>query len=240
MARVWPSSTLDYAAAVGHINPYPLCPSSFRCEFEDREMHDSSQHVLRAIELDPGILSTPFRVQTNWHVMAGALSCGKTTLIDRLAEQGFRTVREGARLYLEKERARGRTAEEIGKNLAALQRGIVDMQLKIERELRATDIAFLDRAVPDCLAWWRVYGLNPNEFLTECFRHRYASVFVLDPLPIQRDGFRPEDEAVAAFLDEWIAHDYRSLGYQVVRVPVLSIQERVAFVLETLSEQGLL
>ena len=203
-------------------------------------MPDSSQHVLFAIELDSGILSTPFRVQTNWHVMAGALSCGKTTLIDQLADQGFRTVPEGARLYLERERARGRTTEEIHNNLAALQHGIVDMQLRIEGELRATDVAFLDRAVPDCLAWWRVYGLNPNEFLTECFRHRYASVFVLDPLPIQRDGFRPEDEAVAAFLDEWIARDYSSLGYQVVRVPVLSIQERLAFVLESLSEQGLI
>ena len=203
-------------------------------------MPDSSQHVLGAIELDSGILSTPFRVQTNWHVIAGALSCGKTTLIDQLAAQGFRTVPEGARLYLERERARGRTTEEIHNNLAALQHGIVDMQLRIEGELRATDVAFLDRAVPDCLAWWRVYGLNPNEFLTECFRHRYASVFVLDPLPIQRDGFRPEDEAVSAFLDEWIARDYSSLGYQVVRVPVLSIQERLAFVLESLSEQGLI
>jgi predicted ATPase len=203
-------------------------------------MPDNSQHVLRAIELDPGILSTPFQVQTNWHVIAGALSCGKTTLIDRLADQGFRTVPEGARLYLERERAKGRTTEEIRKNLAALQHGIVDMQLRIEGELRATDVAFLDRAVPDCLAWWRVYGLNPNELLTECFRHRYASVFVLDPLPVQRDGFRPEDEAVAAFLDEWIARDYSSLGYQVVRVPVLSVRERLAFILERLSEQGLL
>jgi predicted ATPase len=203
-------------------------------------MPDSSQHVFEAIELDRGILSTPFRVQTNWHVMSGALSCGKTTLIDRLADQGFRTVPEGARLYLERERARGRTTEEIHKNLAALQHGIVDMQLRIEGELRATGVAFLDRAVPDCLAWWRVFGLNPNEFLTECFRHRYASVFVLDPLPIQPDGFRPEDEAVAAFLDEWIVRDYSSLGYQVVRVPVLAPEERLAFVLERLSEQGLI
>ena len=240
MVRVRPRSTLDYVAAMGHMNPYPLCPSSFSCEFEDREMPDSSQHVLRPIELDPGILSTPFRVQTNWHVIAGALSCGKTTLIDQLAAQGFRTVPEGARLYLETERARGRTTAEIRSNLAALQHGIVDMQLRIEGELRATDVAFLDRAVPDCLAHWRVFGLNPNEILTECFRHRYASVFLLDPLPIQRDGFRPEDEAVAAFTDEWIARDYSSLGYQVVRVPVLPIQERLEFVLDRLSEQGLL
>jgi predicted ATPase len=40
-------------------------------------------------------------------------------------------------------------------------------------------------------------------------------------------------------MDEWLAHDYGALGCSVVRVPVLSPEERLAFVLETLSEQGL-
>jgi len=240
MVRVRPRSTLDYVAAMGHMNPYPLCPSSFSCEFEDREMPDSSQHVLRPIELDPGILSTPFRVQTNWHVIAGALSCGKTTLIDQLAAQGFRTVPEGARLYLETERARGRTTAEIRSNLAALQHGIVDMQLRIEGELRATDVAFLDRALPDYLWFWQIFGLNPNEFLPECFHHRYASVFILDRLPFQEDRTRIEDDNYTVLLDEALARDYSALGYRVVRVPVLSPQERLEFVLERLSEQGLI
>ena len=106
-------------------------------------------------------------------------------------------------------------------------------------ELQPTEFAFLDRGVPDCLAWCRAYGLNPNEILPKCFRHRYASVFVLDRLPVQGDGLRPEDEALAAFLDEWIPRDYSALGYRVVRVPVLPLQGRVGFVLERLSEQGL-
>jgi predicted ATPase len=203
-------------------------------------MSHNPLHDFRTTELDPDLLSTPFRVQTNWHVIAGAQSCGKTTLIDRLADQGIQTVPEGARLYLEREMASGRTIDEIDENRAARQHGILDMHLRIEGELRATDVAFLDRAVPDCLAWWRAYGMNPNEVLPECFRHRYASVFVLDRLPIQGDGLRPEDEALAAFLDEWIARDYSALGYRVMRVPVLPPEERIAFVLETLSGQGLI
>jgi predicted ATPase len=203
-------------------------------------MLDRSHHGYRAIELDPDILSTPFRVQANWHVIAGAQSCGKTTLIDQLAAEGFQTVPKGARLHLEGEMIRGRTADEIRGNMAAFQRGIVDMQLRIEGGLRATDAAFLDTAVPNCLAWWRVFGLNPNQILTECFRHRYATVFVLDRLPVQGDGLRPEDEAHAAFIDEWIRRDYRALGYNIVRVPVLPLQKRLAFVLERLSEEGLI
>ena len=49
-------------------------------------MRDSFQHSFRATKLDAELLSTPFGVQTNWHVIAGAQSCGKTTLIDQLAD----------------------------------------------------------------------------------------------------------------------------------------------------------
>ena len=69
-------------------------------------MLGSSRHDFRATELDPYLLSTPFRVQTNWHVITGAPSSGKTTLIDQLADKGFQTVPEGARQYLEREVAR--------------------------------------------------------------------------------------------------------------------------------------
>ena len=203
-------------------------------------MPDSSQSDFRTTELDPDLLSTPFGVQTNWHVITGAPSCGKTTLINLLADKGFQTVPESARQYMEREIVKGRTIDEIHENGAALQRCLEDMQLSIEGGLRAIDVAFLDGAVPGSLAWYRVFGLNPNEILLECFHHRYASVFILDRLPLQLNGLRFEDDAVTGFLDEWIARDYSSLGYSVVRVPVLAPEERLAFVLERLSEQGLI
>jgi predicted ATPase len=33
-----------------------------------------------------------FSTQPKWHVITGALCCGKTTLINLLADQGFRTI----------------------------------------------------------------------------------------------------------------------------------------------------
>jgi predicted ATPase len=65
-------------------------------------------------------------------------------------------------------------------------------------------------------------------------------VFILDPLPFQENGVRDDDSAVVGYLDEWIARDYRALGYLVERIPVLAPQERLAFVLKKLSEQGLI
>jgi predicted ATPase len=203
-------------------------------------MPDSSQHDFRTTELDRDLLSTPFGVQTNWHVLTGAPCCGKTTLIDQLAEKGFQTVPETAHQYIEREVARGRTIDEMRKNWVAFQRPLIDMQLKIEGGLRAIDVIFLDRAFPDSLAFHRAYGLNPNEILADCFHHRYASVFMLDPLTFKENGVRDEDAALAGYLDEWHTRDYSTLGYNVVRVPVLAPEERVAFILERLYEQGLI
>jgi predicted ATPase len=203
-------------------------------------MLDNSRHDFRTTELDPDLLSTPFKVQTNWHVITGAPSCGKTTLIDQLADKGFRTVPETAHLYIEREMALGRTINEILKNRVDLQVIIIEMQLGIERELQANEVIFLDRALPDCIAFSRYIGMNPNEILPECFHHRYASVSILDPLPFRENGVRDDDSAVVGYLDEWLARDYRALGYRVVRVPVLAPHERLAFFLERLSEQGLI
>ena len=40
----------------------------------------SAQHDFRITALDRGVLSTPFRFHTNWHVITGAQSSGKTPL----------------------------------------------------------------------------------------------------------------------------------------------------------------
>jgi predicted ATPase len=203
-------------------------------------MTGSSQHDFRDAELDPDLLSTPFRVQTNWHVITGAPCSGKTTLIDQLADKGLQTAPESGRQFFEKELAKGRTIEEIREDQATLTCQIYDMMLKHERKLRATEITFLDRGLPDAFGFYRFAGMNPNNILLDSFQYRYASVFVLNRFPYQQDGVRVADDALADFYETWTLRDYSALGYNVVRVPVLSPEERLAFVLERLTEQGLM
>ncbi|NIM92222.1 MAG: AAA family ATPase [Anaerolineales bacterium] len=198
-------------------------------------MLNNPQQGFTTTELDPDLLSTPFEIQTYWYVITGAPCSGKTTLIEQLADAGCRTVPETARLYFEIEMAKGRTIDEVREDGLAVELGLIDMQLRFEGELQADDTAFLDRGLPDSLTFGRVSGLDPNMFLSECFHHRYASVFMLDRLPLQQDDCRIEDEAMTGFLDEWLVRDYVSLGYHVVRVPVLPPKERLVFVLEVVS-----
>ena len=192
----------------------------------------------RTIELDPDILSMPFKIDTNWHVLTGAACTGKTTLIDMLAKKGYQVVPESARLFFEQEMAKGRNLEEIRKDGGSLQRGIAAMQWTLESECQANRITFLDRALPDSLTFYRVYGLNPNEILPKCFFHRYTSVFLLERLPHHRNQtLGPEDDETSEFLTEWLYRDYNAIGYSVIKVPVLSPAERLAFILERLPEK---
>ncbi len=204
-------------------------------------MVHQSQYPYLTTELDSDILSTPFKVQTNWHVITGAPASGKTTIIGQLTAKRFRTVPEVARQIFEEELAKGRTLEEIRSDQIAVQHRIMEGQLKLEDELNPSDCLFLDRGLPECITFCRVFGMNPNEILRECFHNKYASVFILDPLPNLRETkLGPEDETTAIFLDEWHVRDYSAVGYDVVRVPVLPAEERVAFILENLSERGLM
>ena len=202
-------------------------------------MLDNPQHDFRTTQLDPDLLLTPFGIQTNWHMITGAPCSGKTTLIDLLAEKGFHTVPEVGRQYVAGELAKGRTGDEIRVDKTT-QSGIAEVTLRIARGLRLDDVVFLDGGFPSSLTYSQLAGLDPNEMLADCFHHRYASIFILDRLPFQPNGVRFEDDATDGLLDEWLARDYSSLGYSVVRVPVLPPQERLAFVLERLSEQGLI
>ena len=188
------------------------------------------------IKLDPDILITPFREQTNWHVITGASSSGKTTLIDQLASKGFRTFPEAGRQYFERELAKGRTIDEIRKDRAAMTREIYDLWLLCNEGLRSADVTFLDRGLPDALSFYRFAGMDPNEILSDCFQHRYASVFILDRLPYQQDGIRGGDDTSAAYFDIWMERDYSALGYKIIRVPVLPPEERLEFVLEKLAD----
>ncbi len=191
------------------------------------------------VPLDHALLATPFGIQTGWYVLTGAACTGKTTLLELLAERGYPVLPESARQYFEAEQAKGRSLVEIRGDGGALQRGITALQVSCERDFPAEKLAFLDRGVPDTLTFFRVFGLNPNAILPHCFYHRYAGVFILDRLPLHRDQtLGPEDDAASNFLDAWLARDYGSLGYEVIRVPPLLPNERLNFVLNRLGEKG--
>lgn len=103
-----------------------------------------------------------YRGPTNWYVITGGPSSGKTTTVNILNSRGYRTTIEHARHYLDSQRAVGKTVEEVLEHQAEFQLGILNMQLEQERTLSPADVVFLDRAIPDALAYYRFLKLPPD------------------------------------------------------------------------------
>jgi len=103
------------------------------------------------------------RKTTNWYVITGGPASGKTTTVNLLTQRGYKTTIEHARHFIDTQRMEGKTVEEIRQNQAAFQAGILDMQIEQEASLSPDDVVFLDRAIPDALAYYRFLDLPEDE-----------------------------------------------------------------------------
>ena len=171
-----------------------------------------------------------------WYAVSGAPSSGKTTTVRLLAARGYRTTEEQARAIIAEEMAKGRTLEEVRGAGEWFQEVILERQLALEAQLPVDDAVFLDRGVPDGLAYERFLGLQPNAALADAARKsRYRRVFVLEPLAFTADHGRIEDSETQNNLHNAIRETYLELGFDVCDVPVLAPAERVDFILARLS-----
>ena len=190
--------------------------------------------------LDQELISSSYCEQTNWVVITGAPSAGKTTLIEQLANKDFNIALEPARLYLDQEFAKGRNILDIRKDQKKFQHTFLELQLNMESQLNPGDLIFLDRGIPDQFTYCRIAGLDPNKFVKECFHNRYKVVFILVPLPFDKDGYRDPEAEIVDYFDKWITRDYQALGYKTIRVPVLPTHQRLMFVLDHLKQLNLI
>lgn len=177
------------------------------------------------------------RSETNWCVITGGPSSGKTTTVNILRKRDYATTIEHARHYLDTQRVTGRTVEEIRANQLAFQRGILDMQIEEENALDPKAPVFLDRALPDALAYCRFLGLEPDADYLSLIRPRvYRAVFVLDLLPLAPDYARTEDRAAQIEIHRLLTEVYTELNYRTQAVPPLPPEDRVNFILAALNE----
>lgn len=186
--------------------------------------------------LDFGGSQESFVTATRWIVITGSPCSGKTTVVKEMARRGFKCAPEAARDHIDSQLAKGLTLAQMRKDEMAFQSSLIGAKSAIEEALDPSEVVFMDRAMPDSMSFFRLKGFDPSEIMELSSRFRYASVFLFDRLPLEYDGARVEDESAAAFLDKQLEADYRSLGYNVVRVPAMSVEDRVAMLLSEIQE----
>lgn len=176
----------------------------------------------------------PFLADTNWIVITGAPSAGKSSVLRYLAELGYTTTPEVARVCVE---SQDKAVTDIRSNEALFQRMVTKKKLELEASLNKGEQVFLDRGMPDSVTYYRVAGLDPNEAVNDCLRFRYKKIFLFERLVLHDDGVRNEDDETSEFIQKWLEADYYSLGYEVVSVPIMSIKLRAEFILNNLTEE---
>lgn len=165
-------------------------------------------------------------------VMTGAPGTGKTAIL-RSLEPTLVHVPEPAREVLAEQRAIGGTG--MPQSDAArfvellLERSIEKHRAALER---GQSVLF-DRGVPDCIAYARQLGGDPEPCRKAAAIYRYeATVLVTRPWA---EIYTTDDERTMSFeatlpFQRLIEEAYEEAGYQLVEIPRGSIAERAAFI----------
>jgi predicted ATPase len=174
--------------------------------------------------------------RTNWWVVSGTYSAGKTTLLSSLsAAKGIASSSEPARVYLQARVADGASAQALWTEQTSLIGPIHKERKKLETSLDPEAEHLLDTAIPDTLAYALLYNEGIDEVVRDCglFAYRDPILFVR-PLALAPDGLRHDDaneRLAVSYLRERI---YELLGYRILSVPVEAPQARLTRVLHAM------
>ena len=172
--------------------------------------------------------------QTNWNVITGAPCSGKTAVISKLEQLGYSVVHEVARAYIDKRLQNGETIARIKADILSFERDILYKKIEIEQSLLKEETVFLDRAVPDSIGYYILEGLDPDDAIQKSKLWRYKNIFFFARIPFEKDPVRSEDDQTASRIEDLLKESYRMLGYEIIVVPLESVNARVNFILNHL------
>ena len=170
-------------------------------------------------------------------MITGGPGSGKTTLIDALARAGFSVAAEvGREIIKEQMLIQGKALPWIDPSLFAetmLSREMQSHRLHAGRQ----ENVFFDRGVPDVAGYLCLLGhAVPDHMVRAMALLRYnRQVFICPPWPeiFRQDEERKQtmDEAIRTY--QAMMATYADCGYELVEVPRASVEERVAFILDS-------
>lgn len=171
---------------------------------------------------------------TKKYVLTGPAYSGKTAALHELANYRFATVPEAATQLISEQLERGGNILPWTR-LDDFLEVLIERQLELESKIPpGSKIAFIDRGIPDELAYFKYIGIKPTPVYAKAFQeHRYDGVFVFDPIPgYRQDKIRREPPEMVQRLRMLHEEAYRELGYDVIVVPFMSVEERVNFIID--------
>lgn len=173
--------------------------------------------------------------KNNWCVITGAPNSGKSTILKELEKQGYKAYEEWARVYIDSEMQKGKTIEEIRVNELEFQKKILKLKIDFEKTLNPSSLLFLDRGIPDSIAYMKLCGYGKDPILKKASKNcTYKKVFLMELIKYESDYARTESQEEALILDRLLEDAYKDLGMNVIRVPKMPVAERMSFIINNL------
>jgi predicted ATPase len=167
-------------------------------------------------------------------IITGGPGSGKTTLIEALAAHGFSHMPEAGRSIIQDQMAIGGTALPWSDRAAFAE-------LMLSWEMRSYRLAqgipgpvIFDRGIPDVVGYLNLSGLPVPLHIKEAARKfRYhRRVFIAPPWPaiFAQDAERKQSIEEADATYRAMVEVYSGLGYELLPLPLATVEERVQFV----------
>lgn len=175
---------------------------------------------------------------TKKYVLTGGPCTGKSTMLQLLGSLGYQIIPEAARIIIEDQQLKeGKNLPWINRN--KFQKTVLKKQVLFENNLKKNKSTFLDRGIPDGLAYYKLDNLPaPKELVEESKKRRYEIIFLLKRLPhYQTDLSRKEDKKTGEKIHRLLKQTYLELGYKVIEVPALTVEKRTEFILQKINNQ---
>ena len=167
-------------------------------------------------------------------VIAGGPCSGKSSLCAALRAAGHATEPEVAETLINEGLATGRTVDEIRGDEIAWQTTNLNANYdRVERLAALEGVTFTDTSFIETVVFAERAGISLGPGLEAWLRaRRYRVVFLLEPLAFESTAVRLESAGIAASIAQGVEACYERYGYEVVRVPPVSLEQRLALVLE--------
>jgi predicted ATPase len=179
-------------------------------------------------------------VQKEIIVIIGGPGTGKTSIIEKL-------IANGHCCYPEISRQVTLEAQKQGIEQLFLKNPLLFSELLLEGRKKQFEsacnepheVVFLDRGIPDVLAYMHYIGDSyPSFFDTACREHIYTRIFILPPWEeiYVSDKERYENFEQAKLIYNHLTETYQNYGYELIEVPKDSVDNRILFILDKISK----
>jgi predicted ATPase len=170
-----------------------------------------------------------------FHIITGGPGSGKSTLIEALAARGMPHRPEAGRAIIRDQMSLGGTALPWA-DREAFAGLMLASDMRSWREAAAIPGPVLfDRGIPDVIGYLRLCRLPvPSAAMRAAESLRYARhVFLAPHWPaiFQQDAERKQSSEEAEATCRVMIEVYAELGYELIRLPLAPVAERVDFVL---------